>query len=68
MWRRLLAPPAGGGGANSPNAVRAGFNATYVSPGKVRTAQALAVSLAGPQGTEGGRACLVIFETLSGRA
>lgn len=48
---------------------RAGFNATYVSPGKVRTAQAMAVALSGV--TEPGgrpqRGCVVVFETLAGR-
>ncbi|HET6520821.1 MAG TPA: ribbon-helix-helix domain-containing protein [Geminicoccaceae bacterium] len=76
MWRRLLGPnhPGGGGtgggeaaAAGGTQALRGGFNATYVSPGKVRTSQALAVSLASPQGGEGGRSCLVLFETLAGR-
>ena len=40
------------------------FNATYVSPGKVRTAQAAAVQLSGG---EGRRAAVVLFETLAGR-
>ena len=48
---------------------RGGFNATYVSPGKVRTSQAVAVSLTG--GAEAGgplkRGCVVMFETLAGR-
>lgn len=44
---------------------RAGCNATYVSPGKVRTAQALAVALAG--GDPARRGCVVMFETLAGR-
>jgi predicted DNA-binding ribbon-helix-helix protein len=47
---------------------RAGFSATYVSPGKVRTSQAMAVALASG---EGGRATrrgtVVMFETLAGR-
>ncbi len=74
IWRRLLGPAdaaGGGSGANNPEqgpAARASFNATYVSPGKVRTSQALAVSLAAPQGTEDGRSCLVMFETLAGRS
>ena len=47
---------------------RAGFNATYVSPGRVRTAQAVALSLAGPDITPPpARGCVVMFETLSGR-
>jgi predicted DNA-binding ribbon-helix-helix protein len=49
---------------------RAGFNATYVSPGKVRTSQALAVGIGG--GREGNtgarRGYIVIFETLAARA
>ena len=44
---------------------RAMFNATYVSPGKVRTSQALALGLSGVAGD--GRPCLVMFETLAGR-
>ena len=72
MWRRLLGPNPGGGGTGSggeagAQALRGGFNATYVSPGKVRTSQALAVSLSSPQGGEAGRSCLVLFETLAGR-
>jgi predicted DNA-binding ribbon-helix-helix protein len=46
---------------------RAGFNATYVSPGKVRTSQAMALALSS-RASGGGRACLVMFETLAGRA
>jgi predicted DNA-binding ribbon-helix-helix protein len=45
---------------------KARFNATYVSPGKVRTAQALAIGLSTVNGAGSG-ACLVIFETLAGR-
>jgi predicted DNA-binding ribbon-helix-helix protein len=41
------------------------FTATYVSPGKVRTSQAVAVALAG--GEPGRRGCVVLFETLAGR-
>jgi hypothetical protein len=45
------------------------FNATYVSPGKVRSAQAHAIGLqAAEGGGNPGRTCLVIFETLAGRA
>jgi predicted DNA-binding ribbon-helix-helix protein len=48
---------------------RAGFSATYVSPGKVRTSQAMAVALA--SGEAAGRATrrgsVVMFETLAGR-
>jgi predicted DNA-binding ribbon-helix-helix protein len=40
---------------------RAGFNATYVSPGKVRTSQALALALSANAGD--GRALLVMFDT-----
>ncbi len=47
---------------------RAGFNATYVSPGKVRTAQAMAVALSAPDtGVQVQRGCVVVFETLAGR-
>jgi predicted DNA-binding ribbon-helix-helix protein len=45
---------------------RAGFNATYVSPGKVRTAQALALALTA-NGQAVRRGCIVMFETLAGR-
>jgi predicted DNA-binding ribbon-helix-helix protein len=45
---------------------KARFNATYVSPGKVRTAQALAIGLSAVNGSSSG-ACLVLFETLAGR-
>jgi predicted DNA-binding ribbon-helix-helix protein len=45
---------------------KARFNATYVSPGKVRTAQAMAIGLSTVNGPGSG-ACLVIFETLAGR-
>jgi predicted DNA-binding ribbon-helix-helix protein len=45
---------------------RVHFNATYLSPGKVRTAQAIAVALkaAGQDAVNG---ALVMFETLAGR-
>ena len=56
LWQRVFAG----------NAYKARFNATYVSPGKVRTAQALAIGLSTVNGTTR-RACLVIFETLAGR-
>jgi hypothetical protein len=46
---------------------RASFNATYVSPGKVRTAQALALGLSGGSAQEA-RPCLIMFETLAGRS
>ncbi len=43
------------------------FNATYVSPGRVRTAQAMAVGLSKEEDSKRHRACLVIFETLAAR-
>jgi predicted DNA-binding ribbon-helix-helix protein len=46
---------------------RASFSATYVSPGRVRTAQALAVALS-PIGEGQPRGSIVLFETLSGRS
>ena len=46
---------------------RAGFSATYVSPGKVRTAQAIAVALSAPASDPDRRGCVVMFETLAGR-
>jgi predicted DNA-binding ribbon-helix-helix protein len=47
---------------------RAGFSATYVSPGKVRTSQAMAVALAsGEAGRAARRGSVVMFETLAGR-
>jgi predicted DNA-binding ribbon-helix-helix protein len=61
LWQRLL----------NDETARGKFNATYVSPGKVRTAQALAVGLspaAGNGSQDPGQACLIIFETLAGRA
>lgn len=57
LWRRAFADPPGSGR----------FNATYVSPGKVRSARAVAVGLSAAPGASGGRACLVTFETLAGR-
>jgi predicted DNA-binding ribbon-helix-helix protein len=56
LWQRVF---SGAG-------YKARFNATYVSPGKVRTAQALAIGLSTVGGQNSG-ACLVIFETLAGR-
>jgi predicted DNA-binding ribbon-helix-helix protein len=56
LWQRVF-----GGVAH-----KARFNATYVSPGKVRTAQALAIGLSAVNGSSSG-ACLVLFETLAGR-
>jgi predicted DNA-binding ribbon-helix-helix protein len=57
LWRRAFANPPGGGR----------FNATYVSPGKVRTAHAIAIGLSCAPGMDGSNACLVMFETLAGR-
>lgn len=57
LWRRVFTEPPGHGR----------FNATYVSPGKVRTARALAVGFAtAPE--SGARGGLVMFETLAGQA
>ena len=57
LWERIF----GDGGG------RGRFNATYVSPGKVRTAQALAIGLSPTGGATPIRACLIMFETLAGR-
>lgn len=57
LWRRVYGEQSGHGR----------LNATYVSPGKVRTAHALAIGLASGSETTGGRGCLVMFETLAGR-
>ncbi len=57
MWTSLL----------DGRMARAGFNATYVSPGKVRTAQAIAVALSAPSVDPTRRGCIVMFETLAGR-
>ena len=57
MWTNLL----------DGRMARAGFNATYVSPGKVRTAQAIAVALSATANDPNRRGCIVLFETLSGR-
>ena len=56
LWQRVF----------NGSGYKARFNATYVSPGKVRTAQALAIGLSAANGSGAG-ACLVIFETLAGR-
>jgi predicted DNA-binding ribbon-helix-helix protein len=56
LWQRVF----GDGGKGR-------FNATYVSPGKVRTAQALAIGLSPQAGSNSLRAGLIIFETLAGR-
>jgi len=58
MWSTLL----------DGRMARAGFNATYVSPGKVRTSQAIAVALSSPPGEANRRGCIVLFETLAGRS
>jgi predicted DNA-binding ribbon-helix-helix protein len=57
VWQRVFGDPG----------AKAKFNATYVSPGKVRTAQALAVGLSAGAGANQGGACLIMFETLAGR-
>jgi predicted DNA-binding ribbon-helix-helix protein len=57
MWSSLIEGRLG----------RAGFNATYVSPGKVRTSQAIALALGGGQGEAKRRGYVVMFETLAGR-
>lgn len=57
LWQRVF-------GAAS---AKVRFNATYVSPGKVRTAQALAIGLSPDANGSNPSACLVIFETLAGR-
>jgi hypothetical protein len=48
------------------NMQRGSFSATYVSPGRVRTAQALAVSLS-PIADGQPRGSIILFETLSGK-
>jgi hypothetical protein len=58
LWERIFGDAGG----------RGRFNATYVSPGKVRTAQALAISLSATPGPPPARACLIMFETLAGRS
>ncbi len=58
MWSSLL----------DGRLARAGFSATYVSPGKIRTAQAIAVALSAPAGDPDRRGCVVLFETLAGRS
>jgi predicted DNA-binding ribbon-helix-helix protein len=57
LWQRVFAT----------SGREAKFNATYVSPGRVRTAQAVAVGLAKDEARGGHQACLVVFETLAGR-
>ena len=57
MWSNLL----------DGRMARAGFNATYVSPGKVRTSQAIAIALSATVNDPARRGCIVLFETLAGR-
>ncbi len=57
MWRRIF----------DEGSREERFNATYVSPGRVRTSQATAIGLAKEEDGKKQNACLVIFETLSGR-
>jgi predicted DNA-binding ribbon-helix-helix protein len=57
LWRRVYSEQRGQGR----------FNATYVSPGKVRTAHAVAIGLAAQTEELVSRGCLVMFETLAGR-
>jgi predicted DNA-binding ribbon-helix-helix protein len=48
---------------------RGGLNATYVSPGKVRTSHSTALALAPAEaGRATRRGCVVMFETLAGRS
>ncbi|MGF1474977.1 MAG: ribbon-helix-helix domain-containing protein [Geminicoccaceae bacterium] len=56
LWRNLF----------DGKITRGQFNATYVSPGKVRTSQALTVPLA-TASDQAAKACMVLFETLAGR-
>jgi hypothetical protein len=48
--------------------IQIGFTASHVSPGRVRTAQAVAVTLAAEGTNERRRGCVVMFETLGGRS
>jgi len=57
MWASLLEGRLG----------RASFNATYVSPGRVRTSQAIAIALGCGQNDVQRRGYAVMFETLAGR-
>ena len=56
MWNHL----------SSGSMQRGSFSATYVSPGRVRTAQALAVALS-PMAEGQPHGSIILFETLSGR-
>ncbi|HEX2525986.1 MAG TPA: ribbon-helix-helix domain-containing protein [Geminicoccus sp.] len=56
MWNHLA----------SGSMQRGSFSATYVSPGRVRTAQALAVALS-PVAEGQPRGSIILFETLSGK-
>jgi predicted DNA-binding ribbon-helix-helix protein len=58
LWRRVFSEQMGQGR----------LNATYVSPGKVRTAHAMALGLSAPPDVPDSRAALVMFETLAGRS
>ena len=53
-------------GLSDGRLARGAINATYVSPGKVRTSQATTLALANGGSTR--RGCLVMFETLAGRS
>lgn len=57
LWRRVFSEQRGQGR----------FNATYVSPGKVRTAHAVAVGLSNRPEVPDSQGALVMFETLAGR-
>jgi predicted DNA-binding ribbon-helix-helix protein len=58
VWRKVFTQPPGSGR----------LNATYVSPGKVRTSHAIAVGLSRAPGQTTGGSALIVFETLAGRA
>jgi predicted DNA-binding ribbon-helix-helix protein len=56
-------------GLSDGRLTRGGLNATYVSPGKVRTSQATTLALAnGAAASSVRRGCVVMFETLAGRS
>ena len=56
-------------GLSDGRLARGALNATYVSPGKVRTSQATTLPLGNGNHESAGprRGCLVMFETLAGR-
>ncbi|MDX1542101.1 MAG: hypothetical protein R3349_11930, partial [Geminicoccaceae bacterium] len=58
LWRRVFSEQKGQGR----------FNATYVSPGKVRTAHAVALGLSAQPEAPDSQGALVMFETLAGRS